>query len=79
MCSASQTVTRNSVNVAPLEVDCKAVFQGLEIVGISRVGHDYVLHFSNGSYGVFAADDLKLLLGDDLSCLLINKQAVHLA
>jgi hypothetical protein len=38
------------------------MFEGLEIVRISRVGHDYALHFSNGTFAIFAAEDIEGVL-----------------
>jgi hypothetical protein len=38
------------------------MLNGLEIIRISRAGHDYVLHFSDGSYGIFSAEDIEPVL-----------------
>jgi hypothetical protein len=48
------------------------MFEGLEIVGITRVGLDYALHFSDGTFGIFSSGDLKEMLGYDVSRLLLN-------
>lgn len=46
------------------------MFDGLEIIAISRVGHDYALHFSDGSYGIFSAEDIEPMLPDRLDLFL---------
>lgn len=38
------------------------MLDGLQIIRISRAGHDYVLHFSDGSYGIFSAEDIEPVL-----------------
>jgi hypothetical protein len=38
------------------------MLEGLEIVRITRVGQDYALHFSDGTYGLFSAEDIEPLL-----------------
>jgi hypothetical protein len=54
------------------------MFEGIEIVGISRVGQDYALHFSDGSFGIFCAADLELMLGGDVSCLPTDEPKTYL-
>ena len=39
-----------------------AMFDGLEIIRISRVGHDYVLHFSDGNFAILSAEDIEPVL-----------------
>ncbi len=38
------------------------MFEGLEIGRISRVGHDYALHFSDGNFAILSAEDIEPLL-----------------
>jgi hypothetical protein len=41
------------------------MFEGIEIVCISRIGRDYALQFSDGTYyGIFAAEDIDAMLRD---------------
>lgn len=38
------------------------MLEGLEIVRITRIGHDYALHFSDGTLGLFDAKDIEPML-----------------
>jgi hypothetical protein len=38
------------------------VIRGLEITHISRLGHNYVLHFLNGTYAMFSPEDFEPIL-----------------
>jgi hypothetical protein len=46
-----------------------SMFEGLEIVKITRVGHDYAIHFTNGTFALFNAEDIEPVLLSMGACL----------
>lgn len=70
-------MTYEAIKTSRLKIaQAQAMFEGIEFVCITRIGRDYALQFSDGTYGIFAAEDIDAMLQAEVPFLLTDSDSV---